>query len=161
MKEAIGLFHKYIHMCYEQTHGDMFMGSNRLEVDAFWINYQLCKYGFQPLNKTFGTDTRLIDVNSYHQGLALILNDHVRNFENSRGGIYILNQYLQTNLGFDPSEAALKAFGVLLRPLVNKNHSAVEDAENLAQMVCLVNAGVMGTQKSLYTKYEKYKNFIH
>jgi hypothetical protein len=129
MGVAMSQFVTFLQKCWDYTKGDLVMGSNRLDQDAFWVSHYLCKNGHPPLTQIFGKDMRLVDLNSYHQGASLTLHSRIKEFE-------------KQGCGFDCSEAAFRYFNIAKRPQTPKTHEALQDAENVAQAHCLITSAI-------------------
>jgi hypothetical protein len=119
-KNAILNFYDFIKTCYAYTKFDMVLGSNRLDIDAFWINTYLTDHDLDPLHKICGQNNRPIDLSSFHQGCSLTTHSTVLNFQ-------------KNGKGFDCSEAAMRFFAIMVRPSSPKSHNAVDDSDNQAE----------------------------
>ncbi|MDH3381843.1 MAG: hypothetical protein OEL54_04015 [Flavobacteriaceae bacterium] len=125
---AMRNFIQFLQKCNKKCGGNLIMGSNRLDIDASWINLYLCNNGYMPLHLMFGKVTRLIDTSSYHQGCTHTCHEEVRTFEKSERKNYSAN------------EAAFRHFGLLERPTVAYTHNAREDAEFVAHCHLIILA---------------------
>src|SRR3990172_2437149 len=116
IKESIDQFVNFLNYCNTRCNGRMKMGTNRLDIDASWLNMYLCKYNYPPLHLIFGKIDTLVDTNSFHQACALYTHLDVENFNKERKGNY------------NPNECVLKYYKIHKRPNTIYDHNPLHDA---------------------------------
>jgi oligoribonuclease (3'-5' exoribonuclease) len=145
MKNAITQFVEFLNKSWEFTNGDMVLGAGRCDQDVFRISYELCKYGFRPLNKIFGRDMRVIDFSSFAQGVSMTLHTDIKNFE-KRGH------------GFDTTEAAFRYFRINSRPNKQKTHQSLDDARREACSHTIILNAIQNVIAQ-FSRHNKNNNF--
>lgn len=121
IKDAIFLFVEFLNKCYAETNGNLILITNRSDVDCSWINYYLTEFGYDPLHLIFGKHCRVVDTNSYHQGVANFTHLDVNNFEKTMKTRYNCNI------------SAFEYLGVSYRPRTDYNHQPVNDSAYIAE----------------------------
>lgn len=123
-KNGIDNFVGFLKQCRESTNkkGGMLICSNRVDIDCTWINYYLALFNYPPLSLIFGTFDRIVDTNSFHQGVAHITHEQVRDWE--------LNN---NHNNFSCSESAFQYLSIKKRPTTKYTHTAMDDAEHTGQ----------------------------
>ncbi len=127
-KKAIDDFVEFLHDCKKMTedYGGMVLASNRVDIDCSWINYYLSMYDYLPLCSILGSFQRIVDTNSFHQGVAHISHEQVQEWEKNKKN------------KFSCSESAFQYLNIRSRPHTRYTHMAVEDAEHLAQAHAMI-----------------------
>lgn len=147
----------------------MIMGSNRLDVDVSWINHYLAIYGYDPLCHILGRFVRMIDTNSFHQGVAWITHQEIVDFEYSSQNISpstntnqrfhhnnnssspqssVGSQNINTRTWFSINESAFRRMGIHHRPVNPNNHMSLSDAQHTAQAHAMILSKMESIKKS-------------
>lgn len=129
-KVAIEKFVTFLRTCNEfcKKKGEMIIASNRLDIDCTWINYYLALFDYPPLCFILGNFIRLIDLNSYHQGISHFLHSEIISIQKTLPH----GKYFSTN------EATFKYLGITTRPFNKCVHNALEDSAFLAECHYLI-----------------------
>lgn len=131
LKDAMDEFVEFLNGCFVVSFGNLSLVANRLDVDAAWVDLYLSLAGYLPLRLIFRDRKdakqveRLVDTNSFHQGVCRMTHRSVKEFESSGSN-------------FHCGVAALKHLRVKERARTRISHNPSDDAENIGQTHYLV-----------------------
>jgi hypothetical protein len=150
-RDAIRKFYDFLKSCYAESGHSMVVGSNRLDIDATWVNTYLTDHDLEPLHKICGFNNRPIDLNSFHQGVAQVPHCNVLDWIKYRGK------------GFDCAEAAFKHLGITRRPRTSKTHISDDDSKNQAEAHTMILDAIQKIRRMHQHPgcYPQYANGLH
>lgn len=130
-QETMKSFVNFLKECYSISNGTMFICTNRVDIDCTWLNLYLCKYGFEPLHLLFGKMIRIIDTNSFHQGISQTLHYET------------LQDHSEFYSNYNANESAFKSLNIKRRPQTKYDHCSINDAKWLAEAHILILQKIM------------------
>jgi oligoribonuclease (3'-5' exoribonuclease) len=126
IKSAMNDFYSFIIECTKMSDQQLTIAGDHIDIDAGWINYYLAQADIKPLHLITGKLSHLVDISSYHKGIANVTHQNVLEFE----------QY--ANKKFHHQESVMQYLQITERSPKIYTHIASDDAENIGENHCIV-----------------------
>lgn len=126
LKTAMNDFYSFIIECTKISDQQLTIAGDHIDIDAGWINYYLALSDIKPLHLITGKLSHLVDISSYHKGIANVTHQNVLEFE----------QY--ANKKFHHQESVMRYLQITERSSKSYTHNASDDAENIGENHCIV-----------------------